>query len=323
MGGYCFRMTTTPQDLRPFRFGIQASKAASRTEWVELAKTCEDHGFSSLTMPDHFTDQLAPMPALMSAADATSKLKIGALVWDNDYKHPVVLAKELATLDLLSDGRLEIGIGPGWMLTDYEQSGIVYDRPGVRIDRFLEGLEIIKRAMTGEKFSFTGAHYKITDYISAPLPVQRPCPPILIGGGGKRVLTLAAKLADIVGINPSMKDGVVNAETISHMTAEAVSEKIEIVRNGAGERFSQLELNIRTFLVNIRENAQEAIDGTANMFKVDPSMVANSPFALMGPPAKIAEDLLARRERWGLSYIIVGGEDVNTFAPVIKILAGK
>ena len=316
-------MTSTKPIIRPFRFGIQASKAGSKKEWVELAKATEDLGFSSFTMPDHFTDQLAPVPALMSVADATSKLRIGALVWDNDYKHPVVLAKELATLDLLSDGRLEIGIGAGWMATDYEQSGIVYDRPGVRIDRFLEGLEIIKQAMTGEKFTFTGAHYKITDYVSAPLPVQRPCPPILIGGGGPRVLKLAAQLADIVGINPSLKDGTVNAETISHMSAEAVSEKIEIVQNAAGSRMQNIELNIRTFLVNIRDNADEAINGTANMFKIEPQMVADSPFSLMGPPAKIAEDLLARRERWGLSYIIVGGEDVNSFAPVIKILAGK
>ncbi len=316
-------MTSTKPIIRPFRFGIQASKAGSRKEWVELAKTTEDNGFSSLTMPDHFTDQLAPVPALMSAADATKNLRIGALVWDNDYKHPVVLAKELATMDLLSDGRLEIGIGAGWMATDYEQSGMVYDKPGVRIDRFLEGLEIIKRAMTGEKFSFTGAHYKITDYVSAPLPVQRPCPPILIGGGGPRVLKLAAQLADIVGINPSMKDGVVNAETITHMTADAVAEKIKIVENTAGTRMQNIELNIRAFLVNICDSADEAINGTANMFKVAPEMIANSPFALMGPPAKIAEDLLARRERWGLSYIIVGGEDVNSFAPVIKILAGK
>ena len=315
-------MTIAQPTIRPFRFGIQASKSGSKKEWVDLAKTAEDHGFSSFTMPDHFTDQLAPVPALMSAADATKNLRIGALVWDNDYKHPVVLAKELATLDLLSDGRLEIGIGAGWMATDYEQSGMVYDKPGVRIDRFLEGLEIIKRAMSGEKFSFTGQHYKITDYVSAPLPVQRPCPPILIGGGGPRVLKLAAQLADIVGINPSLKDGVVNAETISHMSAEAVSEKIKIVQSAASSRMQDIELNIRTFLVNIRDSADEAINGTANMLKVDPKMVADSPFALMGPPAKIAEDLLARRERWGLSYIIVGGEDVNSFAPVIQILAG-
>jgi probable F420-dependent oxidoreductase len=274
-------------------------------------------------MPDHFTDQLAPVPALMAAASVTKNLRIGALVWDNDYKHPVVLAKELATLDLLSDGRLEIGIGAGWMAADYEQSGMQYDRPGVRIDRFLEGLEIIKRAMTGEKFSFSGKHYTITDYTATPLPVQKPCPPILIGGGGPRVLKLAAQLADIIGVNPSLKDGVVNGETIKDMSAEAVQEKIDIITANAGARMPDIELNVRTFLVNIRDSAQEAIEGTANMFKVDPSLVANSPFAILGPPAKIAEDLLARRERWGFSYVIVGGEDVEKFAPVIKILAGK
>lgn len=316
-------MTSSPIKIRPFRFGIQASKAGSQKEWTELAKTAENHGYSSLTMPDHFTDQLAPVPALMAAASVTKNLRIGALVWDNDYKHPVVLAKELATLDLLSDGRLEIGIGAGWMATDYEQAGMQYDRPGVRIDRFLEGLEIIKRAMTGEKFSFSGKHYTITDYTATPLPVQKPCPPILIGGGGPRVLKLAAQLADIVGINPSLKDGVVNGETIKDMSAEAVQEKIDIITANAGARLPDIELNIRTFLVNIRDSAQEAIEGTANMLKVDPSLVANSPFAILGPPAKIAEDLLARREQWGFSYVIVGGEDVEKFAPVIKILAGK
>ncbi|MFM7820326.1 MAG: TIGR03621 family F420-dependent LLM class oxidoreductase [Actinomycetota bacterium] len=316
-------MTSNSTPTRRFRFGVQASKAATQKEWTELARTAESNGFDTLTMPDHFDDQLAPVPALMAAASATKNLRIGALVWDNDYKHPVVLAKELATLDLLSDGRLEIGIGAGWMATDYVQSGIQYDRPGVRIDRFLEGLEIIKRAMLGEKFSFSGQHYTITDYVATPLPVQRPCPPILIGGGGKRVLKLAADLADIVGINPSLKEGVVNAETISEMSAEAVTEKVNLVKKTAALRMSQVELNIRTFLVSIRDSAKEAIEGTANMFKVAPELVANSPFALMGPPAKIAEDLLARRDRWGFSYIIVGGEDVESFAPVIKILAGK
>lgn len=274
-------------------------------------------------MPDHFTDQLAPVPAMTVAAHVTSTLRVCALVFDNDYKHPVVLAKELATMDVLSDGRVDIGLGAGWMRTDYDQAGMQYDTPGVRIDRFVEGLQVIRGCMTDGAFSFSGKHYTITDYTATPMPVQRPCPPILIGGGGPRVLKLAAQLADIVGINPSLKDGVVNADTISEMSAEAVTEKVDLVKQTAGSRMSNIELNIRTFLVNIRDSAEEAINGTANMFKVAPDMVANSPFALMGPPAKIAEDLLARRERWGFSYVIVGGEDVNSFAPVIKILAGK
>jgi len=309
--------------IKPFRFGVQASSQPDRKSWIDLAKRTEAAGFDVLTMPDHFTDQLAPVPALMSVADATTKLRVGALVWDNDYKHPVVLAKELATMDLLSDGRLELGIGAGWMITDYEQSGIPYERAGLRIERMIEGIDVMKGCFAQGPFSYAGKHYTITDYTATPLPVQKPCPPILIGGGGPRVLKLAAQLADIIGVNPSLKDGVVNGETIKDMSAEAVQEKIDIITANAGARMPDIELNVRTFLVNIRDSAQEAIEGTANMFKVDPSLVANSPFAILGPPAKIAEDLLARRERWGFSYVIVGGEDVEKFAPVIKILAGK
>ena len=169
-------------DHRPFRFGIQASNAHSRSEWVDLARRAEGAGFDVLTMPDHFGDQLAPMPAMMTAADATEALRVCALVFDNDYKHPVVLAKELATMDLLSDGRMEIGLGAGWMRSDYDQSGIPYDSAGVRIDRFLEGLHIVRRAMEPGAFSFSGTHYTITDYDGLPKPVQAK-PPVLIGGG--------------------------------------------------------------------------------------------------------------------------------------------
>ncbi|MFZ2440994.1 MAG: TIGR03621 family F420-dependent LLM class oxidoreductase, partial [Ilumatobacteraceae bacterium] len=200
--------------LRPFRFGIQASNATSRTEWVTLAQRSEGHGYSVLTMPDHFGDQLAPVPAMMTAADATTDLRVCALVFDNDYKHPVVLAKELATMDLLSDGRVEIGLGAGWMISDYEQLGIPYDSPGVRIDRFLEGLGIIRKCMQPGAFSQQGAHYTVTGYDGLPKPVQAKVP-VLIGGGGKRVLGIAAREADIVGINPSMHAGVVGPEAFT------------------------------------------------------------------------------------------------------------
>ncbi|NBO55523.1 MAG: TIGR03621 family F420-dependent LLM class oxidoreductase, partial [Actinobacteria bacterium] len=183
--------------IKPFRFGVQAHRANSRSEWIELAKRAEGNGYAVLTMPDHFNDQLAPVPALMTIADATTHLRIGALVWDNDYKHPLVLAKELATMDLLSDGRLEIGIGAGWMASDYEEAGMPYDSPKVRIDRFVEGLAVIKGLMQEGPLNFTGEHYKITNHDGLPKPVQRPYPPVLIGGGGKRVLTIAAREADI------------------------------------------------------------------------------------------------------------------------------
>ena len=314
--------TVRSMTLRPFRFGIQASNATTRAEWASLAQRTEGHGYSVLTMPDHFGDQLAPVPAMMTALDVTSDLRVCALVFDNDYKHPVVLAKELATMDLLSDGRVEIGLGAGWMISDYEQLGIPYDTPGVRIDRFLEGLSIIKQCMQPGAFSHSGTHYTITGYDGLPKPVQAKMP-VLIGGGGKRVLGIAAREADIVGINPSMHAGVVGPETFAHMSQDAVDEKIAIVRAAAGDRIDDIELNIRAFLVNVTEDGAGARDRLAGMLGVDTSMLLTSPFALIGSPSELVERLIERRERWGFSYVIVGADDVDKFAPVVAALAGK
>ena len=308
--------------IKPFRFGIQASSQPDRASWVNLAQRTEANGFDVLTMPDHFTDQLAPIPALMTAADHTTTLRVGALVWDNDYKHPVVLAKELATIDVLSGGRLELGLGAGWMISDYEQSGIIYDRPGVRIDRFIEGLEVIRGCMAAESFSYSGEHYTITNYNGSPKPIQAPCPPILIGGGGKRVLTYAAQHADIVGVNATLTAGAVGPDVIATMSASAVDDKVAIVRNAVGDRVNDIEMNIRAFMVNVTDDASGAINRLASAMHVDDSMIAETPFALIGPPSKLIEDLIARRERWGFSYVIVGGEDIDKFAPVVAALRG-
>ena len=309
--------------LRPFRYGVQASSAKTRAEWVDLALRTEGQGYSCLTMPDHYDEQMAPVPALMTAANVTTTLRVGALVWDNDYKHPAVLAKELATMDVLSDGRLELGIGAGWMISDYEQMGIPYDSAKIRIDRFVEGIKVIKGAMAQGPFSFSGEHYTITGYNGTPKPIQAPCPPILIGGGGKRVLSIAAREADIIGINATMSAGVVGPDAISTMTAAAVDEKVDIVRVAAGARLADIEMNVRAFLVNITDDAAGAAAGIATMMGVEQKMVEETPFALVGPPSKLIEDLLARRERWGFSYIIVGAEDIDSFAPVVSALNGK
>lgn len=309
--------------IKPFRFGIQASSQPDKASWVNLAQRTEANGFDVLTMPDHFTDQLAPIPALMTAADSTTTLRVGALVWDNDYKHPVVLAKELATIDVLSGGRLELGLGAGWMISDYEKSGIIYDRPGVRIDRFIEGLDVIRGCMAAESFSYSGEHYTITNYNGLPKPIQAPCPPILIGGGGKRVLTYAAQHADIVGVNATLTAGAVGPDVIATMSAVAVDDKVAIVRTAVGSRINDIEMNIRAFMVNVTDDASGAINRLASAMHVDDSMIAETPFALIGPPSKLIEDLLARRERWGFSYVIVGGEDIERFAPVVAALRGN
>ena len=307
---------------RGFRFGVQVSKETTAKGWAELARRTEAAGYEVLTMPDHFTDQLAPIPALMAAASATTTLRVGALVFDNDYKHPVVLAKELATIDLLSEGRLEIGLGAGWMISDYEEAGIPYDSPKVRIDRFIEGVAVIRGAMADGSFSFSGDHYTITNYNGQPKPMQAR-PPLLIGGGGKRVLSYAAREADIIGINGTMTAGVVGPEALSTMTAESVDEKVAIVAAAGAHRINDIEMNIRTFFVKVTNDRAATVDGISSMFGVSKDMIDASPFALIGSVEECIEQLLERRERWGFSYTIVGAENIDECAPIVAALRGK
>jgi len=201
--------------------------------------------------------------------------------------------------------------------------GMPYDSAKIRIDRFVEGIKVIKGAMAQGPFSFSGEHYTITGYNGTPKPIQAPCPPILIGGGGKRVLSIAAREADIIGINATMSAGVVGADTFLTMTAQAVDEKVDIVRVAAGARLADIEMNVRAFLVNITDDAAGAAADIAAMIGVEPRMVEETPFALVGPPSKLIEDLIAGRERWGLSYIIVGDDQIDSFAPVVSALNGK
>jgi probable F420-dependent oxidoreductase len=311
-----------PGSPRPFRFGVHLSGPADATGWVEQARRVEGLGYSTLTMPDHFTDQLAPVPALSAAAAATTTLRLGALVHDNDYKHPIVLAKELATQDVLSGGRVEIGLGAGWLESDYRSTGMPYDRPGVRIDRFEEAIAVIKAALGEAPFSYAGEHYTITDYDGRPKPIQRPHPPLLIGGGGARVLSIAAREADIVGVDGSLAAGAIGPEAFASMTREAVETKVGIVREAAGGRVDDLELNIRAFMVRVTDDAAGQIAAVSGSLAVPGEMVAESPFALIGSTASIADTLRRRREELGFSYVIVGGEDIDTFAPVVAALAG-
>ncbi len=307
---------------RGFRFGVQVSKETSAKGWAELARRTEAAGYEVLTMPDHFTDQLAPIPALMAAASATTTLRVGALVFDNDYKHPVVLAKELATIDLLSEGRLEIGLGAGWMISDYEEAGMPYDSPKVRIDRFIEGVAVIRGAMAEGAFSFSGDHYTIANYNGQPKPVQGR-PPLLIGGGGKRVLSYAAREADIIGINGTMTAGVVGPEALSTMTAESVDEKVAIVAAAGAHRLNDIEMNIRTFFVKVTNDRAATVEGISSMFGVSKEMIDASPFALIGSVEECIEQLLERRERWGFNYTIVGAENIDECAPIVAALRGK
>lgn len=307
---------------RRFRFGIQLSTASSAAEWVALARKAEDLGYSTLFLPDHFGDQLAPIPAMQAAADATTDLRVGALVFDNDFKHPVVLAKEIATVDVLSGGRVELGIGAGWMTTDYEQSGIPQDPPAVRVSRMEESIAVLKGLFAEGPLDFAGEHYRITGLEGTPKPVQRPHPPFLIGGGGRRVLGIAARQAQIVGVNPSLRSGRIDAETAADATASATDRKVAWVKEAAGDRFDEIELNCLLFAVIETADAAGTAEMMAGMFGISPDEVRDVPHALIGSVDEMCELLQARRERWGFSYIVVQGDALDTLAPVVARLAG-
>jgi probable F420-dependent oxidoreductase len=308
--------------MRPFRFGVQTSGARSANDWADKARRIEELGFSSLFIPDHFEDQLAPLLALQAAADATSELRLGTLVLDNDYRHPVVLAKELATLDLLSNGRLELGIGAGWMTTDYEKSGIDMERPGVRIDRLKEGLAIIKGLFADEPFSFSGRHYKIENLNGTPKPVQKPHPPVLIGGGGRRVLSYAAREADIVGVNFNMASGAVTPAAAANGSAAATAERVAWIKEAAGDRLDQIELNTVVFFTSVTDDRQGMAERVAGGFGMKPDDVLASPHALIGTAEQMVDDLQRRREEFGFSYIVFSGDVYDKVASVVSQLAG-
>jgi probable F420-dependent oxidoreductase len=307
---------------RKFRFAAQLARAGSSKEWVERARKVEDLGYSSLTMPDHFNDQLAPVPALMAVAAATSTLRIGTLVFDNDYKHPLVLAKECATLDLLSDGRLELGLGAGWMRTDYEQSGLAYDRPKVRVDRFEEGLRVLKGLFADGPFSYSGEHYTITEHDGLPKPLQRPRPPIIIGGGGPRVLSIAAREADIVSVNPDLRAGLGGAETAPNITPASTTRKLQWVREAAGDRFDALELNTLIGFAHVTDDPMPIAEAMAPNFGIEPEEALRVPVILVGTVDSIVEELQRRREEWGFSYIGFDNDSWEAMAPVVARLAG-
>jgi len=306
---------------RPFRFGIQLSNASSGAAWAELARKAEGLGYDTLFMPDHFGDQLAPVPALMAAADATTELKVGALVFDNDYKHPVVLAKELATIDVLSGGRLIVGLGAGWMASDYEQSGIPMDAAGVRVTRMEEGIAVVKGCFAEGPFSFEGEHYTIAGYDGLPKPLQTP-PPFLIGGGAKRVLSIAAREAQIVGINPSIHSGHVDAAAAQNGAAAETDKKIGWVREAAGDGYADLEINMLQFAGIITDDRKGTAEMMAPLFGLPPEELETYPHACIGTVDEICESLEMRRERWDASYFVFQGDTMEPLAPVVAKLAG-
>ena len=299
--------------MRPFRFAIAATWANSREAWVAKAKRAEELGYDVFLMPDHTGHQLAPVPALMAVADATRRLRIGSFVFANDYRQPLVLAKEVATLDLLSGGRMEFGIGAGWSTPDYQRMGIAYDEPGVRIERMTESIRLMKRLFLEKRIDFTGKYYRARGARVWPKPVQRPMPPLMIGGGGKRILSIAAREADIVALVPQVDDR--GRHRISEVTSAATTEKLAWIRKAAGDRFEHLEIQV--FVVDVD------IGGVFSWLKRIPFALNGSPYFLYGTTGQVSRDLVRRRGRWGISYYPIPERAMENFAPVVAALRGK
>jgi probable F420-dependent oxidoreductase len=317
--------------LRPFRFIAPMPKLdRSVDRWRDALRRIEDLGFSTVSVSDHFTQGwvMEPTIAMASAAEATSRLRVLSLVLGNDYRHPVMVHKAMATLDVLSKGRVEVGLGAGWLVSDYRAAHVPYAPAGVRIDRLEESLQIMKGLFGSDPLSFSGRHYQITGLEGLPKPVQRPCPPLLVGGGRRRILSVAGRHADIIGINPSLREGVVSSAAILDMTPERVAQKVGWAREAAaaaGRPPADLEFQASMLICRISSAAgpaAAAVSSLAARADVDPEVLARSPAALAGSIEQCIEQLLENRERFGISYVNLGG-NLEAVGPIVQRLAGR
>jgi probable F420-dependent oxidoreductase len=308
-------------NLRPFNFSVAFGKGPkTRQEWLGLARQAEDLGYTTLLATDHVDYDVDPVVTLMALADATS-LRIGSHVYCNDFRHPVVLAREVASLDVLSEGRFRFGFGCGYLATDYTRAGIPFDANGLRIARFEEATRLIKGYFQGEELlNFSGRYYQTKDLPIAIKPLQKPYPPIYMGGGGKRVLSFAAQEADIIGLAPRN-----NAQGLDWSTTlpEANLEKLAWVRDAAGDRFHEIELSMTIFIAAVTDHSAQAAFGISQRLGLAPDQVPHSSPVLVGSVDQIVDELLSRREQLGVSSFEIQSKDMEALAPVVARLAGR
>ena len=312
--------------MKPFRFGVSIWDVHSRADLVEKARKVEALGYATLTLPDHLTDRIAPVPALALAAEATKQLRVGTNVLNNDLRHPVLVAREAAAVDLLTDGRFELGLGAGSIRSEYEQVGVDFDRGAVRVERLTEAVTVIKGLLSGERVTFAGQHYRVTGHTIAPLPVQKPHPPILIGGNGTRLLTLAAREADIVGLSGiTFRGGGAAPPDLSGWRVSGIDERLGLIREIAGdERYRRLEISALVQRVVVTDDRRGVADElTSRWAQLNADEILQSPYVLIGTVEQMIGDLQARRDRWGISYCVVHEPYMDAFAPVVARLSGK
>jgi probable F420-dependent oxidoreductase len=310
--------------VRPFRFGVNVRTAASGADWADKARKVERLGYSVLLVPDHLAELFAPFPALAAAAAATTRLRIGTGVLNNDLRHPVLTARDAATLDVLSDGRLELGVGAGHMRSEYEQAGIAFDPGATRIERLAEAIGIVKGLLEGETVTFAGRYYRVSGHTLHPRPKQRPRPPLFIGGNAAPVLSVAAAEADIVGLTGITFRRGGTAPDVADFRASVVDERVRLLRETAGPRFAKLELNALVQRVIVTDSRRTAVDELVARW---PQLTADdllaSPYVLIGTVDQMVDDLRARRERWGISYVMTHEAFMDALAPVVERLAGR
>jgi probable F420-dependent oxidoreductase len=307
---------------RPFRFGGCALSTTSSAAWAERARRTEALGYATFVIPDHIGPSFAPIPALTAAALATTSLRVCCGVFNNDFRHPAVLAKEATTLDVLSGGRFELGIGAGYnKAEDYDATGIPFDPPNVRVERLEEAVQLLKRLWQADPVTFSGHHYHVYDLTGFPRPVQRPHPPIYIGAGSKRLISFAAREADIVGLIAQALPG--GGLAIAADPDSVLAQKVGWVREAAGARIGQIELALLLFNVVVTTDRGGGADETARPRGLTTEQVLASPYFQIGSVDTIADNLWSLRERFGISYFCVFPHDVDEFAPVVAKLAGR
>ena len=307
--------------MHPFRFAVQQSSARSGEQWATLARRVESLGYDLLVMPDHLDHQLSPFTALAMAAAATTRLRVGAFVFANDYRHPLILAREAATLEFLSGGRFEMALGAGWMAGDYRRLGMTYDPPPLRVDRLEEAVPLIKRLLAGETVTHHGQHYDLDRADVGVEPVQKPRPPLAIGAGGPRMLKLAAREADIVGLVPGFSAR--GWPMFGQATEKATAAKVALVREAAGEGFERLELNLWVSSAGLIGSGNSLLGSAAAATVKAATSVYGSPYVLYGTLKGVRDQLLRRRDKLGISYYTFPGRSMDAMAPLVEALAGK
>lgn len=310
-------MRPVPQP--PFRFAVLARMARDGAEWREKARLFESLGYETLLMPDHLSPQLAPIPALMAAADATTTLRVGAFVFANDYRNVVMFAKEIATIDVLSNGRVDVSVGAGWSEVDYDMMGLRLDPPGTRVARVAEAIDLLRRLWSEDRVTHAGAHYRVRGATVQPRTVQKPHPPILVGASRPSMLRLAGRVADIVSVTPPLAPRM--RDQARFRTAAAVAEQIAIVRAAADGRAKLPILNVTT---DVRVTSDdEPYVAAAQRTGLSRDEIAASPVYLYGEAISLAQRVFDRRAEFGLSYYVIDERVAVAFAPVIAALSGK